>query len=95
MYADAIHQWRHKREAADPSLISYHARLGNVKNVPAGIRERQALSNLIRFSSSRDPIIKYDSLSILMSPVDVSSSPAGLEHRDIPLFPIISGREWA
>jgi hypothetical protein len=82
-------------EAFHAPLISYHARLGNVKNVPAGISERQALSNLIRFSRSRDPIIKYDSLSTLMSPVDVSTSLAGLEHRDIPLLPIISGWEWA
>ena len=38
--------------------------------------------------------MKYDSLSTLMSPVDVGSSLAGLEHcRDVPLFPIISGRE--
>ena len=28
-----------------------------------------------------------------MSPVDVSTSLAGLEHRDIPLFPIVSGWE--
>jgi hypothetical protein len=33
--------------------------------------------------------MKYDSLSTLMSPVDVSASLAGLEHRrDAPLFPI-------
>ena len=95
MYADALHQWRQKRKAFHASLISYHARLGNVKNVPAGTSERQALSNLIRFSRSRDPIIKYDSLSILMSPVDASASLEGLEHRDIPLFPAISGWEWA
>jgi hypothetical protein len=85
-------RWRPR--ASHPSLISYHARLGNVKNVSAGISERQALSNLIRFSRSRDPIIKYDSLSTLMSPVDVNTL-AGLEHRDIPLLPIISGWEWA
>jgi hypothetical protein len=36
----------------------------------------------------------YDSLSTLMSPVDVDASLAGLEHcRDVPLFPIISGWE--
>jgi hypothetical protein len=90
-----LHQWRQEREALHASLISYHARLGNVKNVPAGISERQALSNRIRFSRSRDPIIKYDSLSILISPVDVSASLAGLEHRDVQLFPIISRWEWA
>jgi hypothetical protein len=54
-----------KREGLHASLISYHARLGNAKNVSAGISERQALSNLIRFSRSRDPIMKYDSLSTL------------------------------
>jgi hypothetical protein len=38
--------------------------------------------------------MKYDSLSILMSPVDVGASLAGLEHRGgVPLFPIISDRE--
>jgi hypothetical protein len=77
-------------------LLCYHARLGNVKNVSADVSERQALSNLIRFSKSRDPIIKYDSLSTLMSPVDVGASLAGSEHcRDVPLFPIVSGRERA
>jgi hypothetical protein len=42
--------------------------------------------------------MKYDSLSTLMSRVDVGASLAGLEHcRDVPpLFPIISGWErWA
>ena len=42
--------------------------------------------------------MKYDSLSTLMSRVDVGASLAGLEHcRDAPpLFPIISGWErWA
>ena len=74
------------------SLICYHARLVKAKNVSVGISERQALSNLIRFSRSRDPSMKYDSLSTLMSPVDVSDSLAGLEHcRDAPLFTIISG----
>lgn len=72
-------------------LICYHARLVKVKNVSAGVSERQALSNLIRFSRSRDPIMKYDSLSTLMSPVDVGTSLAGLEHcRHLPLFHIIS-----
>jgi len=76
------------------SLICYHARLGKAKNVSAGVSERQALSNLIRFSRPRDPIMKYDSLSTLMSPVDVGASLAVLEHcRDVPLFPIISGWE--
>jgi hypothetical protein len=82
-----------RREAFHASLISYHARLGNAKNVSAGISERQALSNLIRFFRSRDPIIKYDSLSTPMSRVDVSASLAGLEHRDVQLFPIINGWE--
>lgn len=60
----------------------------------AGVSERQALSNLIRFSRSRDPMMKYDSLSTLTSPVDVGISLAGLEHcRDVPLFPIIRGRK--
>ncbi len=82
------------REGFHASLICYHARLGNVKNVSAGISERQALSNLIRFSRSRDPIMKYDSFSTLMSPVDVGPSLAGLERcRDVPPFPIISGCE--
>jgi hypothetical protein len=77
-----------------PSLICHHARLVMVKNVSADVSERQALSNLIRFSRSRDPIMKYDSLSTLMSPVDVGANLAGLEHcRDVPLFPIISAWE--
>jgi len=81
-----------KREGFPASLICYHARLVKVKNVPVGVSERQALSNLIRFSRSHDPIMKYDSLSTLMSPVDVSASLAGLAHcRDVPLFPTISG----
>jgi len=43
---------------------------------------------------SRDPIIKYDSLSTLMSRLDVGARRAGLEHcRNIPLLPVISGRE--
>jgi len=38
--------------------------------------------------------MKYDPLSTLMSPVDVGASLAGLEHcRDVPLCPILSGRE--
>ena len=76
------------------SLICHHARLVKVKNVSAEVSERQALSNLIRCSRSRDPIMKYDSLSTLMSPVDVGANLAGLEHcRDIPLFPTINGWE--
>ncbi len=83
-----------KRDGFDTSPILHHARLAKVKNVSAGVSERQALSNLIRFSRSRDPIMKYDSLSTLTSPVDVGISPAGLERcRDVPLFPIISGRK--
>jgi hypothetical protein len=80
-----------KREGFRASLICYHARLVKVKNVSVGISERQALSNLIRFSRSRDPSIKYDSLSTLMSKVDVIDSLARLEHcRDAPLFSAIS-----
>jgi len=71
---------------AQPGISNSHLAL-------AGISERQALSNLIRFSRSRDPIIKYDSLSTPMSRVDVSASLAGLEHRDVQLFPIINGWE--
>jgi hypothetical protein len=90
----ALHQVRKNEKAPMPSLICHHARLVKVKNVSAGVSERQALSNLIRCSRSRDPIIKDDSLSTLMSPVDVGASLAGLEHcRDVPLFPIISGWE--
>jgi len=37
----------------------------------------------------------YDLLSTLMSPVDVGASLAGLEHRDVPLSPIIGGWERA
>jgi hypothetical protein len=78
------------------SLICYHARLVKVKNVSADVSERQALSSLIRFSRSRDPIMKYDPLSTLMSPVDVGANLAGSEHcRDVPLFPILSGWERA
>ena len=83
-----------KREGFRASLICYHARLVRVKNVSVGVSERQALSNLIRLSRSRDPIMKYDSLSTLMSPVDVSAGLAGLEDWGaVPLFPIIGGWE--
>jgi hypothetical protein len=76
-----------------PSLLCNHARLVKVKNVSGDVSERQALSNLIRCSRSRDPIIKDDSLSTLMSRVDVVARLAGLSHcRDVPLFPIIS--DW-
>ena len=38
--------------------------------------------------------MKYDSLSTLMSAVDVGANLAGLEYcRDVPPFPIISGWE--
>jgi hypothetical protein len=38
--------------------------------------------------------MKYDSISTLMSPVDVGASVAALEHcRGVPLFPVISGWE--
>ena len=85
-----------EREGFHASLICYHARLGDVKNVSADVSERQALSNLTRFSRSRNPINKYDSLSTFMSPVDVGASLAGLEHcRNVPLFPVISGWERA
>src|ERR1700694_3206525 len=48
----------------------------------------------IRCSRSRDPIMKYDSLSTLMSRVDVGdASLAGWHCRDVPLFPIMSGWE--
>jgi hypothetical protein len=48
----------------------------------------------MRCSRSRDPIIKYDSLSTLMSRVDVGDRRAGLEHcRNILLLPVISGWE--
>jgi hypothetical protein len=39
-------------------MIRYQARLVKVKNVSADVSERQALSNLIRCSRSRDPIMK-------------------------------------
>src|SRR4029077_19006351 len=90
----ALRQRTQEREGFYASLLRYHARLVKVKNVSADVSERQALSNLIRFSRSRDPIMKYGSLSTLMSPVDVGASLAGLEHcRDLPLFPVISGWE--
>ena len=58
------------------------------------VSEPQALSSQIRSSSSCDPIMKFDRLSTLMSPVDVSASLAGLEDCGaVPLFPIISGWE--
>jgi hypothetical protein len=83
-----------KPEGFYASLICYHARLVKVKNVSADVSERQALSSLIRCSRSRDPIMKYDSLSTLMSRVDVGdASLAGWHCRDVPLFPIISGWE--
>ena len=82
-----------KREGFVASLICYHARLVKLKNVSVGISERQALSSLIRFSRSRDPSMKYDSLSALMSPGDVSESLTRVEHcRDAPLFITIS--DW-
>ena len=38
--------------------------------------------------------MRYDSLSTLISPVDVDASLAGLEHcPDVPLFPTIGGWE--
>jgi hypothetical protein len=76
-----------------PSQICDQARLVEVKNVSADVSERQALSNLIRCSSSCEPIVKYDSLSTLMSRVNVDARRAGLEHcRNVPLFPLIS--DW-
>ena len=92
------HRWRLTRYAKNgkapmPSLICDHARLVEVKNVLADLSERQALSNLIRCSSSCQPIVKYDSLSTLMSRVNVGAKRAGLEHcRSVPLFPVIS--DW-
>ena len=78
-----------KRENFVASLICYHARLVKVKNVSVGISERQALSNLIRFSRSRDPITKYGSLSTLMSPVDVSAAGLDTAARPRPLPPAV------
>ncbi len=57
---------------------SFHARLGEVKNVPPEVSQRQALSNLIRCSRSREPIMTHDSVS-LMSRVHVGTCLAGLE----------------
>jgi hypothetical protein len=72
-----------------PRWAGNHARLVKVKNVSADVSEGQALSSLIRCSRSPDPIMKYGSLSTLMSRVDVGASPAGLWHRrDAPIFPI-------
>ena len=89
----SLRQGMQKREGFYASLICYHARLVKVKNVSADVSERQALSNLIRCSRSRDPIMKYGSLSTPMSPVDGGdASLAGLQHRrNVPLFPIING----
>jgi hypothetical protein len=75
---DGVSPGMQKREGFHASLICYYARLVTVKNVSADVSERQALSNLIRCSSSRDPIIKYDSLPTLMSRVGVGASLAGL-----------------
>lgn len=62
----------------------------------ADVSERQALSNLICRSSSREPIMKYDSPSTLMSRVDVGAGSAGLEHcRDVSLFPSSCGERSA
>jgi hypothetical protein len=67
-----------------------HARLVEVKNVSPEVSERQALSNLIRRSRSRKPIMTHDSLS-LMSRVDVGARLAGLEHRrEVSLSPTVS-----
>ncbi|SRR6266567_5069041 len=85
-----------RRAPGGRSPDTYHARLVKVKNVSAEVSERQALSNLMRCSRSRDSIIKYDSLSTLMSRADVGARRAGLEHcRNIPLLPVISGWERA
>jgi len=67
-----------------------HARLGEVKNVSTEVSERQALSNLIRRSRSREPIISNDSAS-LRSRVDVGARLAGIEHRrEVSLSPTVS-----
>jgi hypothetical protein len=74
--------------------IFYHARLVRVKNVSADVSGRQALSNLIRCSSSRAPIVKYGSLSRVMSQEDVGVILTGLEHcREVSLFPTPRGWE--
>jgi hypothetical protein len=92
----SLREGMQKRESFHASLICYHARLVKVKNVSADVSERQALSSLIRCSRSRDPIMKYGSLStLLMSRIDVSdASLAGLQHcRNVPPFAISSGWE--
>ena len=67
-----------------------HARLVEVKNVSTEVSERQALSNLIRISRSREPIMTHDSLS-LTSRVDVGACLVGLELRcEVSLFPTVS-----
>ena len=54
------------------------------------VSERQALSNLIRCSRSREPIITNDSAS-LRSRVDVGARLAGIEHRrEVSLSPTVS-----
>jgi hypothetical protein len=58
--------------------------------VSTEVSERQALSNLIRCSRSREPIMTHDSVS-LMSRVDVGPRLAGTEHRrKASLFPAAS-----
>src|ERR1022692_1030992 len=42
--------------------FALHARLGEVKNVSTEVSERQALSNLMRCSRSREPIMTHDSV---------------------------------
>jgi len=81
---------RNKNASTAPAS-AIHARLVEVKNVSAEVSERQALSNLIRRSRSREPAMKYGSLSPLMLRVDVGASLAGLEHRrDVAFLPAIS-----
>jgi hypothetical protein len=63
-----------------PPLFALHARLGEVKNVSTLVSERQALSNLIRCSRSREPIMTKDSVSP-RSRVDVGARLAGIVHR--------------
>jgi hypothetical protein len=46
------------------SLTTIHARPVEVKNVSTEVSERQALSNLIRCSRSREPIMTHDSVSL-------------------------------
>jgi len=58
--------------------------------VPPEVSQRQVLSNLIRCSRSREPIMTHDSVS-LMSRVHVGTCLAGLEHRcEVSLFPTVS-----